>query len=496
MTKLGIYTLSFILSVSSFNSFAQGVQEKINEDIFYPECIKTKIETAGVFSGGDNAPFWFTNNNHGIGSEHKNNGYLRVGTFAEDTFFKGKLRVSAGADILASYNLQTDFYFHQLYADFKYRSLGLSIGSKERNTLFRNKDLSTGGLTLSGNSRPIPQILAGFPNFVNIPLTNKWLQVQGGISYGWFLDNKYKVRHAGDGSYAKDVYYHRKYAYFKVEKNTPWNFILGLEMDTQWGGKMYRNNKIYTKSPGNLKNFFKVLVPMAGGGDANGTDQVNILGNVYGSWHFIFNYKTKDYSIKAYHEHFFEDHSGIIFKNMPDGIYGLEFNLNRKAPISTILFEYIHTKNQSGPFLWDESNEIPIQVSAGDNYYNQVDYVSLTHYGHVLGNPLLTSSIYNNGQTLLVLNTRISAFHGGISGYISNNLQYRTLLTYSRSWGTPLLPSTHIRNQFSGLLEASYTPPKLDGWFFSGAIAYDDAKSMVGDNWGLQFKIAKSFNIR
>ncbi len=485
-----------IVLLNCFSIRAQNNEEGEIVDIFYPEYIKTKIETYGVLTDGDYAPFWFTNNNYGIGSEERNKGYLRVGTFARKNVFQDKLSVSLGMDVIASHNIQTDFYFHQLYADFGYKILGLSIGAKERNTPFRNKYLCSGGLTLSNNSRPIPQILGGFPDFVNIPLTNEWVQIQGGMSYGWFLDDKYKIRYAADGNYATDILYHRKYVYFKVEKQSPWSFILGLEMDTQWGGKMYRNGQMYAKSPGNLKNFFKIMVPMAGGGDANNTDKVNIVGNVYGSWHFIFNYKWEDYSIKGYYEHFFEDHSGAFFKNMPDGIYGVEFNLHKKAPVTTILLEYIHTKNQSGPFLWDKTEQIPTQVSAGDNYYNHVDYVSLTNYGHVLGNPLLTSPIYNNGRTLEVLNTRISAFHAGISGYISNNLQYRALATYSKSWGTPFIPSTNIRNQFSSMLEANYSNPKLDGWLFSGAVAYDDSKSMVGDNVGFQIKVSKTFNIK
>ncbi len=225
------------------------------------------------------------------------------------------------------------------------------------------------------------------------------------------------------------------------------------------------------------------------------TDKVKILGNVYGSLHFITNYRKENYTIKAYIERFFEDHSGLFFKSVPDGLYGIEVNLLKKGWITGVLFEYLHTKNQSGPFLWDKSDEIPIQVSGGDNYYNHIDYISLTNYGFVTGNPLLTSPIYNNGSSLTVYNTRLSSFHGGITGYINNDLKYRVLFTYSQSWGTPLIPSRNIRNQFSTMAEATYSNSKLRGWLFSGAFSYDKS-NMIGDNAGVQFKVSKAFQIQ
>ena len=483
---LKYYCTFLLLSVSYY-----GISQSLPN-----EKLDIKIESAGTLTDGDYAPFWITSNKYGIGSETRNKGYLKTGLFASKNLFDNKLNVSIGTDILVSDNIQDNFYFHQLYADLKYRSLGLSIGAKERSNPFKNKDLSTGGLTLSNNARPIPQIEAGFPTFVEIPYTNGYMQIQGGISYGRFNDDKYKIPYAGDGSYAENVLYHRKYAYFKIEKKSPWSFVLGLEMDTQWGGDFYDKNGHRSSSSAGIKDFFKIITPMSGGSESNGTDQINIQGNVYGSWHFILNYKKENYSIKTYHEHYYDDHSGMFFKNMPDGIYGLELNWNKKQIISSVLLEYIHTKNQSGPFLFDKSNNIPIQVSAGDNYYNHVDYISITNHGFVLGNPLLTSPIYNNKRTLQVLNTRLSAFHGGVSGYLTNDLKYKTLLTYSKSWGTPFIPSRQIRTQFSSMLEMEYTPTKIEGWAFTGALAYDDSSTIVGDNLGFQLKISKLFHIR
>ncbi|WP_163319062.1 capsule assembly Wzi family protein [Dysgonomonas sp. 520] len=463
------------------------------------EYIEAKIEAAGVFSSGDNTPFWMTNNNYGIGSLDKNNQHLQVGLFANKKVARinnKQLWAKGGVEILAANNFESDFYFHQLYVDLKYRSLGLSIGAKERKSEYLNDMLSTGGMSRSINARPIPQVEAGFPDYVTVPFTNNLLHIKGALSYGWFTDNKFSKKNAQDGNYALDVLYHNKYIFFKFDKNRPFNFTFGLEMAAQFGGKMYRDHKYVGNSPAKLKDFFKILIPSSGDSDSNGTDQINILGNMYGSWHFLGNYKFKNnITLKAYHDHFFDDHSGMWFKNKFDGLWGVELSFNKRQPITNILFEYVNTKSQSGPFLWDESPSIPIQVSAGDDYYNSVDYVSVSNYGQNIGNPLLVSPIYNNGKSLYIYNNRISAFHLGVSGYVSSEVSYRAKYTLSKSWGTYFVPSTDVRKQYSFLLDVNYQPYFLDGWLFGGSLAYDDS-DMVGDNFGVRFKVAKSFFIK
>lgn len=451
------------------------------------------ISAMGTFADGDFAPFWLTNNQYGIGSAEIGKGYLRVDYSVYKNF--GNYNISGSIDLLAGNHLSSDFYFQQYYVDFGYKNnVKLSIGAKEKRSLLKNNELSSGGLTLSSNARPIPQVELNIPEFLTIPYTKDQLHVMGGMSYGWYMDNRFKKENALDGNYADKVLYHRKYGFLKYTPNQAWDFIFGLEMDTQWGGHFYQKGELKYKGSAKVKDFFKVMIPMSGGSNSNITDRANIVGNVYGSLHLVATYKQEDYAIKAYHEHFFEDQSGLFFKNMPDGLYGIEIKLKKTSWLSDILFEYMHSKDQSGPFLWDENEEIPIQVSGGDNYYNHVDYISLSNYGYTLGNPLFTSPIYNEGQSLTIYNTRLSSFHGGIAGNIHPNLRYRALITYSRSWGTPLIPSVKIRDQFSTMLEATYSNRKWKGWFLSGAFAYDKS-DIVGDNTGMQVKVSKTFDI-
>ena len=480
-----------------------NVYNKRNEStVNYPQSISPyklsiKVESTGILSGGDNAPFWFTNNNDGIGSLDKNKAYLRAGIFGNRYFFDEKLNIDYGADIVAAHNIQTDFYIQQLYTDFKYRALGLTIGSKRYRSYYLNEALSSGGLNMSSNARPIPQVLAGIPDFVNIPLTKNWLQVVGGVSFGKFLDGNFNEHFAADGRYTKNTLYHRKFMYLKIENKTPWNFIIGLDMNSQWGGDRYINGKFVEKGPTQLKDIIKVLLPMSGGGEANEADQQNILGNVNGSWHFVFRYNKPNYTLKLYHDHFFEDHSGFYLyklKNIPDGLYGLEFDLKKKQLISAVLFEFLYTKSQSGDPRQDSG--IP-DFAKGDNYYNHYFYNSFTYYGHILANPLIVSPLYNQDRRLLIESSRTVSYHLGVSGYFHPNASYRLLLCYSRGYGTFYGEEIFPRlTHFSAFGEINYTNSRLNDWVFTGALGYDNSRRWIGNNVGFRLKIAKSFMLK
>lgn len=87
---------------------------------------------------------------------------------------------------------QSPARIQQFYGELKYRSVYLLAGMKERHSRIVDDSLSSGDLTRSNNSRPIPGVAAGFLDFVDIPFTNGWVQIDGEIMYGKFTDSKYK----------------------------------------------------------------------------------------------------------------------------------------------------------------------------------------------------------------------------------------------------------------------------------------------------------------
>lgn len=60
------------------------------------------------------------------------------------------------------------FVLQQAYAEARYKKMGMFVGSREINSPLLNQELSSGGLTWSGNARPIPQIWIGLPDYISI----------------------------------------------------------------------------------------------------------------------------------------------------------------------------------------------------------------------------------------------------------------------------------------------------------------------------------------
>ncbi|MGL5919594.1 MAG: capsule assembly Wzi family protein, partial [Bacteroidales bacterium] len=155
-------------------------------------------------------------NQHGLNSIHPSSAYLRAGISKEWNTAK-RFDYAYGADFVTGYNLDANVIIQQLYADIKYRSLFLSVGSKERTGLFRNPLLSTGGTLWSGNARPIPQVRAGFYDWVQPFRTANWFKLKGDISYGWFTDSRFQKNFINklNGVYVKNIVYHHKYIAFQ-----------------------------------------------------------------------------------------------------------------------------------------------------------------------------------------------------------------------------------------------------------------------------------------
>ncbi|WP_055097738.1 capsule assembly Wzi family protein [Gabonia massiliensis] len=477
MTKIKIVIYIFFLLISQIVSAQFALQYN--------------IETNIITGNGKYTPFYLMNNRQGKISFKPNNGYLQA-LIHRDIDTNKRFSYGFGLNIIGAYNNGSPIYLQQLYGDIKYRCLGLSIGAKETGNLIQNDQLSSGSMIWSGNSRPIPQVSIGIPNFVEIPHTNGWMQIKGEIAYGIFVDNKYQIKNKAEGmQYSKNVLFHRKYLLIKIDnKNKPFFGSIGIDMAAQFGGTEWDTYGRKIQFSSNLKSFIHIFIPMAGGDNTPDIDQVNIEGNHLGSYLMEFGYKQKDWKSKIYYEHFFEDHSGMIFKNKLDGLWGLEFSTQHQWPITGFVFEVMNSTNQSGPFLWDKTDEIPIQVSGGDYYYGHACYNGWTHQGHTIGNPFITSPGYNTDGYLGFKSSRVRAFHVGFNGYVIPELKYRVLAGHQRGWGTPFVPFTHIAHEFSTLIDFDYQPKKLKGWNFNLAGAFDKG-SLFGNNWGIQIGIRK-----
>ena len=199
-----------------------------------------------------------------------------------------------------------------------------------------------------------------------------------------------------------------------------------------------------------------------------------------------------DWSIRAYYEHFFEDESQMTFEyGWKDGLYGIEVQLPENRFVSNFVYEFLHTKDPTGGVVWNATPEVPEQVSGRDDYYNHYLYNCWQHWGMGIGNPLVISPIFNTNGMLHFLNNRIIGHHFGLEGNPTDELNYRLLLSFTRSWGSYDYQAPDVLNNFNGLLEVTWTPNKFRGWFGKVGVAGDTGK-LLGKSFGVLLSIGKT----
>ena len=231
---------------------------------------------------------------------------------------------------------------------------------------------------------------------------------------------------------------------------------------------------------------------MSGGAETPEDEQTNVQGNMNGEYSISVSYSpSPGWLIRPYWEHYFEDHSQLTFEYglWKDGLWGLEVTFPKNPFLSELVFEYVYTKDQTGPVNHNYTPEIPEQVSGGDNYYNHYLYNCWQTWGMTIGTPLAISPIYNRSHIIYCYDTRFIALHLGLKGNPLPGLDWRFLLTFTQNWGTYRMPLPDVYKNCSGLIQLDYRPHKLKGWVASGAIAWDKGK-LLGNNFGGMISIA------
>ena len=448
----------------------------------YAQKFSGYAEFGSTVYAGDCVPLWQASLQHGF-SSLKNNTYLRGAGFYKDTINSWK--IDAGLDLGVAYGFESAFMLQQGYADVRYKWIGLWAGMREIESPLLNQHLSSGGLTWSGNARPIPKIAFGVFDYQHLW---PWLQFKAEISYGWFTDGKYLRDHAVvNHNFAKKVKYHHKSFFFKIGKpKSRWEFELGMILDDQFGGYVVEGGVVVEDLGNSFKDYLTALIPVNGGeGEYFG-------GNFLGSELFKLTYHHNNFSISAYLENYFDDLSGMAKQNGFDGLWGLEYKTDRRQAINGLVIEYFRSTNQSGPLHGLDFSDAD-KTGGADDYYNHFTYAGWSHWGMGFGTPLIAAPMYNISGDLAFLMNRVKAVNLGWRGDFARHWSYRAKMTFSRTWGTPFRPTLDILDNFSGFVEFEYRPvKKLEGWSLRTSAAFDTG-SIYGDNLGFQIKIKKTF---
>ena len=390
-------------------------------------------------------------------------------------------------------------WIQQLYGELKYRQVFFRLGQKQQHSFLLDESISSGDLTRSGNARGIPGVEAGFIDFVDIPLTNGWVQINGVIEYGRYLDSDFKEEQFNyyHGQITSDLNYTYKRCYFRTRPAERFVATIGMQTAGQFGGSYGRYAAGQLTGSENrgfkIKDVFKMFFPTQGGADGY------YEGNSLGSWDVKLQYRLRSGDeLSVAFQGPWEDGSGIGRCNGFDGLWGIYYHAAKRQLISAAALEYLDFTNQSGPIHWATHDApgttILTEATGGDDYYNSEYYGSFTNFGMAQATPFLVSPLYNLNGSPNFLHNRARGVHAAVSGWLGADLSYTVKYSWQQAWGKGRVPATHCLIDNSASIAATYDAHRLlAGLSISAQVAFD-AGSLRGDNFGALLGVTYSGN--
>ena len=436
-------------------------------------------EFMGVASSGKFVPFWMSTNTDGVVGVSPFSTHLRGGIEKKAVRQARWWDYSYGVDLLGrlqniDYRLQrtenreqiTDYRFGmcgvsgqivKLYAHARLWCFDITAGIKSWDVGNQDYELSAGGFLFSRNAPAMPRVSVGIDRYTAFPFTYGYMEIKGGVTQGWFVDN-IGVRGA---------MLHHKYVGVRLGGRLPVNVNYEFHHAAQWGGV----SSVYGELGSSIRDWWSVFKASSGG--VMGNDQINAMGNHIGSQMIGLEVKCRGWYVNAYWQSLFED--GPIrymwnAKNAVDGLWGVAIKQSHWRFIHSLTYEFFATTDQSGS-VHDIDGII---FGGGDNYFNNIIYSQgWSYFGRTIGNPFITSPNY--GSSIATENNRTFVHHIALKGDIYG-FNYLVRYSHSRNFGTYELPMRTYNNAvYCGVQK--FVP---QAWGFSFGVA-------VGADWGTQF---------
>ena len=463
------------------------------------------LETSTTAATGDYTPLWLTANRYGLSSVRSSWNYERARLQRETREDDGQSwQLGYGLDVAVAFGHERTGIVQQAYVEAQWKNFHLLLGQKELPLEMTNQELSQGAMTFGINARPIPKARLDIDWFA-FPGTNGWWQWRLYGSYGFFTDGHWQEGWSiPTDRFSRGVLYHEKALHWQFGRTDvlPFTYEIGLNMAAMFGGDSYnvystRIDQHTFHYDSGLRAFWDVLT-VRGSDDTDG-DFPNVAGNHLGSWVMQLKYHGQQWQARAYWERFFEDHSNLTVQyGIRDMLLGAEVTLPRNPWVSTVVAEYMSSKDQTGPVFHDPTTTLPDHIAGRDEYYNHLNYPGWQNYGMGMGNPLLTAPLYNKvfsyDHRLRFYNNRVRAWHFGINGDPSPEWHWRAKISLTRNWGTYLYPFIDPQQQTYAMAEATYSPRWAAGWKAALAAGWDHGH-LLGNSTGAQLTIAKTLGV-
>ncbi len=439
-------------------------------------------EVGGLVSSADRTPFWLRAGQYGTVPNVGSTAFARFGTHGWLTKRdSANVRVDYGLEVVGNLNRQSSLLLPEGYLRVRGRWWEFFAGRQKRFYGLGDTLLSSGSYALSTNAIPLPRVQLGTNGFFSIPLTKRWLAINIQVSHGWF----------GKQDTVQGSYWHHKTFHLRIGSPTGYlRAYVGGMHEAQWGGSssVLKDTNIIQNGHfgGSLRDYLYILTvrtpPLGNGVTLH--DSNNQLGNHLGSLDAALEGIGSKISWLLYYQHPFEDKSGIAFRNIPDGLYGLRVKKLSAYPatftIRQLTVEYLHTIDQSGP-----TDEIAgsSHYTGLDDYFNHAQYRDGWIYrGNTIGTPFITPNadiapLVQGGiptkRRYAIGNSRVSALYIAMLAIGPKGQQFELRGSVSNNLGNYRTPFAQPTHQWSGLLRSIFAIPSINSSQLIIAIAAD-----------------------
>lgn len=445
------------------------------------------VETGGLASTSSQTPFWLRANQ--FGTVPLQNPFAFVRTGGQTVLGKNprKAQLQLQAEIVANLGKTSQLILPAAAATFRYRRFEAYVGRRKEFFGLGDTLLTSGSYAWSGNALPLPKVQVGTRGFVPLGFTKGLLAFHATFSHGWF----------GKQDSVQGSYLHQKIFYGRLGK-PKWKvkFYLGLIHNVQWGGELTNKSAtldLIATSDGTYPSSFKDYLFLLRAREPKGRnyayiDSLNQIGNHLGSIDLGMEISCKKWNIFIYHQHPYEDKSGLVFINFPDGLYGLRLkNIDktqvRNFRIQQATLEYLTTMDR-GLYAREDLRK----RYDPDEYFYHAQYIDGWAYNqYIIGTSFITRYLDTRSELTdpnlkadktkpqMINNYRgVSVFYCSLLGTFKNGVKIETKLSHSHNlvfynWSQPI----NKVNQLSGIFRATFPLNWHKGYVLQTAISFD-----------------------
>ncbi len=456
------------------------------------------FETGAFYSINNSIPFWQKSNQFGAVPQKGNSLYFRQMIESKTDISARFFDADYCVDILTVVGSDTRLVIPEAFLKLHFGKLTLGGGRFKNVMGIVDTTYSSGSITWSGNSLPLPEIRLEIAQYQKLFV--RWLGYKGHFTHAWF----------GNQTFVKGYYLHQKSLYGRIGSDkSKLHLYAGILHNVQWGGapkyKVYDPDFILSdgKFPSDWFTFKQVVLPYKTLSDTTlgygGFEVENRFGNHLSQIDLAADYYFGDKRIMLYKNNIIETGRTLgSFSNLDDGLYGFSYrNSNEKAFIRNLVVEYLFSMNQgSYNALIARLLKKPLK-DYGNNafYFNHQQYYDGWSYGdQTIGTPFFIPDkelvIQNNhGPAVFSNSNRMKVW------YLATSLKLNSILleakgSYSQNYGSFLFPITSL-NQLNTNFKFIF-PLKTKNTFLNIQVGIDHGE-YIRDNYGINVSYRRNW---